>query len=78
MQHADMAWCLQELMEAQPALGAEISPVLLRTWQAFVGTLMAESNQAARSAYALGAARLLDRWGLDGLNYIASNLRLIR
>ena len=78
MQHADMARCLQELIGAQPALVADMSPALLCTWQAFTRALKAESNQAARSAYALGAARLLDKWGLDGLNYAASNLRMIR
>lgn len=70
--NVDIDCCLQVLTKAVPHLDALVSEELLRSWQAFTRLLIAESNLAARSALALGAARQLEKWGLEGLNYAAS------
>ena len=63
-----------------PDLGADVyvGKELEHAYEAFTRALIAQPDQAARSALALGAARLLKRWGLEGLNYVAFNFRTLK
>ena len=51
---------------------------MLHSWRAFTRALIAEPNQAARSALALGAARQLEDWGRQGFESVAYKFRELR
>lgn len=74
----DIDCCLQDLVQAVPDLAARVSKELLHSYQAFARSLIAEPDLAARGALALGAARQLEKYGLEGLNYAASNFHTPR
>ena len=73
-------WWSQVLLEHMPDLGADMymGKELEHAYEAFMRALIAQPNQAAASALALGAARQLKRWGLEGLNYVAFNFHTLK
>ncbi len=73
-------WWSQVLLEHMPDLGADVyvGKELEQAYEALIRAIIAQPNQAAASALALGAARQLKRWGREGLNYVAFNFRTLK